>query len=360
MQAHDPPAAALASAVSKRPALTVFKAVLLLGCGFLLGLVFRLEEGGVLGGGAAAGLPSGAGGGVRAAAPAHIVPPSAASTSSSHSSLSSSFSAPALQQLRTQLAFPPEVTRVIINVGSSKDPPSPPDDFTAVVAVEPIPATAMAIPRHPLTYVIVAAISNATGFANFFTYNRNGESSTLADLPEAITKSTHSSKWWAQDKVRPPDVPRVLFVPVLTLAMLLEAIPPRVRVAFLKTDMQGFDFTAVSAAGHALRRAEVVQSEVLCHMAQLNPSVIPTNFAFNPNAPPNRFDEDWAGWMEQLGYELVSSPCQGWPTEGDAIWQQAAGCGGPCMLPSPSPSPSPVPPQQAPDAAGRLLAKARV
>ncbi len=99
----------------------------------------------------------------------------------------------------------------------------------------------------------------------------------------------------------------------------------------------------MSAAGHALRRAEVVQSEVLCHMSQLNPAVIPTNFAFNPNAPPNRFDEEWSAWMEGLGYELITSPCQGWPTEGDAVWQQAAGCGGEgCMLPSPLPSPSPA------------------
>ncbi len=87
----------------------------------------------------------------------------------------------------------------------------------------------------------------------------------------------------------------------------------------------------------------MVQSEVLCHMAQLNPAVIPTNFAFNPNAPPNRFDEDWSSWMESLGYELISSPCQGWPTEGDAVWQQAAGCGREgCLLPSPLPSSSPA------------------
>jgi len=329
----DAPDAALA--VRRAPSLTFLRAFGLLGVGFLAGLIVQLDAA-PRGGGAAAAPPAAA----AAAAAARPPPPPAAA----------SFAAPSIEQLRTHFAFPPAVTRVILNVGSSKDPPAPPDDFTAVVAVEPILATAMAIPRHPLTFVIVAAISNGTGFANFFTYNRNGESSTLADLPDAIKHSTHSSKWWAQDKVRPENVPRVLFVPVLTLAQLLEAIPPRVRVAFLKTDMQGFDFAAVRAAGHALRRAEVVQSEVLCHMAQLNPDVIPTNFAFNPNAPPNRFDEDWAGWMEALGYELVSSPCQGWPTEGDAVWQQSTGCGKEgCMLPSAAPSPSqPPPPPAAP------------
>jgi len=82
-------------------------------------------------------------------------------------------------------------------------------------------------------------------------------------------------------------------------------------------------------------------------MSQLNPSVIPTDFAFNPNAPPNRFDEDWEEHMGSLGYELVSSPCLGWPTEGDAVWQQASGCGPEkCMLPSPTASASPLPQEE--------------
>jgi hypothetical protein len=218
LDAPSAPRKALPSA----PTLTLLRTALLLGCGFLCGIVFRVDT-----------------------AP----PPSCFSISTSARGSSSARSAPAasaqqqqaaagVEQLRTHFAFPPSVTRVILNVGSSKDPPTPPDDHTAVVAVEPIMATARAIPSHPLTFVIVAAISNATGFANFFTYNRNGESSTLADLPDAIKLSTHSSKWWAQDKVRPPDVPKVLFVPVLTLAMLLDAVPPHIRVAFLKTDMQ--------------------------------------------------------------------------------------------------------------------------
>ena len=247
--------------------------------------------------------------------------------------------APAAEQLRTYFAFPAGVTRVIVNVGSNVDPPTPPDEVTAVIAVEPIPATARAIPPHPLVFVIVAAIGgNATGFANFYTFNRNGESSSLADLPADVKASTHSSKWWARDALRPADVPRVLFTPVLPLALLLAAVPPHVRVAQLKTDMQGFDFAAVSAAGAALRRAEVVTSEVLCHMEQFqegdaNVGAAVPHIAFNKNAPPNRFDADWKGHMEALGYELVHSPCAGHPLEGDAVWQQAGGCDGGCLLP---------------------------
>ena len=213
-------------ALPHSPTLTLLRAVGLLGVGFLLGVLFQLD--------AAPPAPcfSIASRGARApasAAAAAVGAPGAAAAPQQPLSV---------ELLRTHFAFPPSVTRVILNVGSSKDPPMPPDEATAVVAVEPILATAMAIPPHPLLFVIVAAISNATGFANFFTYNRNGESSTLADLPPAIKHSTHSSKWWAQDKVRPANVPKVLFVPVLTLAMLLDAVPPNVRVAFLKTDMQ--------------------------------------------------------------------------------------------------------------------------
>ena len=218
-----PAPAAPRAALPHSPTLTLLRAVLLLGVGFLLGIVFKLD--------AAPAAPcfSIASRGARAPAAAAAAAPAA------HPAQQQPLSA---ALLRSHFAFPPSVTRVILNVGSSKDPPMPPDDATAVVAVEPILATAMAIPPHPLLFVIVAAISNATGFANFFTYNRNGESSTLADLPPAIKHSTHSSKWWAQDKVRPANVPKVLFVPVLTLAMLLDAVPPNVRVAFLKTDMQ--------------------------------------------------------------------------------------------------------------------------
>ena len=216
---EQPQSAAVQRRVSPSlpPTLTLLRAVSLLGVGFLLGLVFKLDA-----------LPS----------PCPALHPASVSDALMGAPQHSSFDAPPMALLRTHFSLPPQVTRVIINVGSSKDPPTPPDDFTAVIAVEPILATAMAIPQHPLTFVIVAAISNATGFANFFTYNRNGESSTLADLPDAIKHSTHSSKWWAQDKYRPENVPRVLFVPVLTLAMLLEAVPRNVRVAFLKTDMQ--------------------------------------------------------------------------------------------------------------------------
>ena len=336
----------------RAPTLSLLRALALLGLGFLAGLMVQLEAPPLLpppppsppwrgGGGSGNGVgSSGDGGGG-----------SSSSSSSSSAALSAAAPAPDAPppQLRTLLALPPAVDRVIINIGSSKDPPAPPDERTAVIAVEPIPATALAIPRHPLTFVIVAAISNASGFANFFTYNRNGESSTLAQLPEAVTSSTHSSKWWAQDNVRPADVPPVLFVPVLTLAQLLGAIPPRVRVAFLKTDMQGYDFTAVAAAGRALRRAEVVQAEVLCHMGAEagGADAAPTNFAFNPNAPRNGFDEDWAAHMEALGYALRESPCRGWPTEGDAVWEQAGACGGGgCYVPPASPSPSAAPPQE--------------
>ena len=229
--AAAPPLPPPPRALPHSPTLTLLRAVGLLGVGFLLGVLFQLD--------AAPPAPcfSIASRGARAPAGAAAVAAAGASGAAppQHASQQQPLS---VELLRTHFAFPPSVTRVILNVGSSKDPPVPPDEATAVVAVEPILATAMAIPPHPLLFVIVAAISNATGFANFFTYNRNGESSTLADLPAAIKHSTHSSKWWAQDKVRPANVPKVLFVPVLTLAMLLDAVPPNVRVAFLKTDMQ--------------------------------------------------------------------------------------------------------------------------
>ena len=54
-------------------------------------------------------------------------------------------------------------------------------------------------------------------------------------------------------------------VPVLSLRDILEAVPPSVELWLVKIDTQGNDFTALKAAGAALRRAQYVKSEVWLH-----------------------------------------------------------------------------------------------
>ena len=130
--------------------------------------------------------------------------------------------------------FAPGVSAVWVNIGSHKDPPLPPNlTTTAVIAVEPILQTAMRINRsHANIHVITAAISDSPGFASMTTFN-SGASSSL--------RQPEPGRWWAQPGAenRKYGMPSVAFVPVLPMRALLDAIPERVRVEFMKTDMQG-------------------------------------------------------------------------------------------------------------------------
>ena len=204
--------------------------------------------------------------------------------------------------------FPPTVRRIIVNVGSNVAPPVPKEDDIAVIAVEPMLPTAWAIPKHERVYVITAAIAGTAGFANFFSYNFNGESSSLTEM--AQEDKGKSTGWWAADSLREKGYPPVNFVPVLTMRMLLDAIPADLEIILLKTDMQGYDFTAVSTAGDALRRVKQLYSEVNCH-----------GFAYNPSAPLNDFDAVWGNYMAGMQYILnprVQCPPQ--PCESNALW----------------------------------------
>ena len=204
--------------------------------------------------------------------------------------------------------FPPAVKRIIVNVGSNVAPPVPKSDDIAVIAVEPMLPTAWAIPKHERVYVITAAIAGTAGFANFFSYNVNGESSSLTEMAQEDKGAP--TAWWAADSQREKGYPPVNFVPVLTMRMLLDAIPADLEIILLKTDMQGYDFTAVSTAGDALRRVKQLYSEVNCH-----------GFAYNPSAPLNDFDAVWGNYMAGMQYILnprVQCPPQ--PCESNALW----------------------------------------
>jgi hypothetical protein len=204
--------------------------------------------------------------------------------------------------------FPPAVKRVIINVGSNRQPPVPKEDDVAVIAVEPMLNTAWAIPRHERVFVITAAISSSVGFANFFTYMFSGEASSLSEVKQEDKEKPEA--WWARDDHRETDYPPLVFVPVLTLKHLLDAVPPTLDIVLLKTDMQGYDFTAVSAAGDALHRVKQLYSEVNCH-----------GFAYNPSAPLNDFDAVWADYMARKGYTLDRTVmCPDFATESNALW----------------------------------------
>jgi hypothetical protein len=152
------------------------------------------------------------------------------------------------------IEFPPHISRVWINVGSNVDPLTPPDNQTAVVAVEPIPTTAVKIPPHPNIYVVCAAISEKSGFAKLSIYN----SGVSASLGVAANKNVY----WATEAFRGA-LPPFIIVPVLTLDQLLFAIPPEIPIDFVMTDMQSYDLIAAKSASlQSLRRIRKYKAEV--------------------------------------------------------------------------------------------------
>ena len=217
--------------------------------------------------------------------------------------------------LNTLFEFPPEIKRVIINVGSWLDPPKPSAPDMAVIAVEPNLNTAYNVRNehgHPRMWVVTAAVSDKAGFANFFTYNQHGVSSSLTAMSE---KNKHDPNLpmggaWAQDQRREASYPPVAFVPVLTLTQLINAVPPNLTIIGLKTDLQGYDFVAISSAGPALQRVEQIFCEINCK-----------GFTYNPDAPQNDYDVVWKSFMPSIGFTLDTRfMCGDGPAETNALF----------------------------------------
>ena len=82
-------------------------------------------------------------------------------------------------------------------------------------------------------------------------YNKFGESSSLGTATE---KAEYTTRYRGKRKI----------VNVISLTTLVESIPLTVKLWYLKTDMQGFDFDALRSAADVLRtgRAQYVMSEV--------------------------------------------------------------------------------------------------
>jgi hypothetical protein len=158
------------------------------------------------------------------------------------------------------VALPPYVSSVIINIGPYIDPPVPPGEHTAVIAVEPILKTAGLIPHHHNTFIVTAAVSDTVGLGRMAAYNF-GMSSSLSEVRE---EGEEGELYWAKEE-RQGGWPAFNIVPVLTLEHLLAAVPENVTILSVITDMQGHDLKAAKSASlPSLRRVRRYQAEVYC------------------------------------------------------------------------------------------------
>ncbi len=181
------------------------------------------------------------------------------------------------------LDLPLSVKEIVINVGSNLDPIMPAYTMgpcALSIAIEPI--VGCQIMNHRQLSVLNAAVSDKSGVASMIRNNVNGLSSSLASVAK--------DDFWNTRKKR-GDGQRVI-VPVITLSSVLNAIPGGVKVSFVKTDMQGFDFVAIRAAGQALR-------ERVTHI--LNEVWFGDIYTYKAE---NDFCRDWLPFMTELGYVL--------------------------------------------------------
>jgi hypothetical protein len=189
------------------------------------------------------------------------------------------------EESTTLLRFPPGVRNVILNIGANKQPLLPRrEDGPCTMAIAFEPMVPDIIKPHPRLQVIPAAITSSPGLGTMVYMNNVGASSSLSP--------PGSKSHWNNDPERDG---ALKFVPILSLRNVLDSIPSDVKIDFLKTDMQGHDFAAISASGDALAQRQVprVWTEVWYDDVSSYQGV------------HNDLCRDWIPFMESIGYELV-------------------------------------------------------
>ena len=200
-----------------------------------------------------------------------------------------------------KLDLPPGVTSVVIDIGAFDTPIEPSDPSQVVIAVEPLPDKCADILRKRLDNVILlcAAVADERGVALFHTYGtlglesggaHTGVASSLAPLAPGATEP--------EDEYTPRSPWGKLIVATVTLGDVIGLVPWNVTIALLKTDMQGFDFTALRSAGSALRRCSALKTE--CWAAGHATYTLPPHLGNT-----NSFDDDFVPYLSRMGFVLT-------------------------------------------------------
>lgn len=182
-----------------------------------------------------------------------------------------------------KISLPYGTKKVIINIGSNVEPivPREGDFSTHALAFEPI--VSELIQPHPQLTVIPAAVSDASGLQTMRVHNERGVSSSLAK-PASTQHWNNVPKRDGIEKI----------VPILSFQDVLDSIPLDIEIAFIKTDMQGFDFKAVSSVGKALvsRGVKRLLTEVYLENTNTYEDV------------ENDFCLHWIQYMSSVGYAI--------------------------------------------------------
>jgi len=179
--------------------------------------------------------------------------------------------------------LPSNVSSIILNIGSHKDPivPGPNNDECGLsIAVEPIVHSE--IEAHPQLHVIPAAISPTTGISTMHVYGDNGGvSSSLAK----------SIQFASSDNVGKSNI---RLVPTITMNQLLSSVPPHIPINYMMTDMQGYDHAAVKSG-----MKEIIRRQIPVIVTEVTIGGLCTYEGVN-----NDLCYHWIPMMAQHGYYL--------------------------------------------------------
>lgn len=160
--------------------------------------------------------------------------------------------------------LPADAVDAVINVGSNIDPTRAEHSAarpSVTIAFEPI--VSHLIKPRPGLFIVPAAVSSQDGLNMMAVTGRSstwvGSTSSLAPFAQNRTNLLHQAiNTRGVAKAGGP----MKIVPTMAMRTVLDALPATLALAFLKTDMQGYDLDALSSAGRALLRAEFVRAEV--------------------------------------------------------------------------------------------------
>ncbi|CAJ1956972.1 unnamed protein product [Cylindrotheca closterium] len=174
-------------------------------------------------------------------------------------------------------------TKIILNIGSNLDPIVPRTETgvacAVTIAFEPI--VHELIPSHPAVHVVPSAVADHDGLAVMHVYNTDGVSSSLS-------KPVMSAKWNRGKRAKGPKI-----VPLLSVKTIMQTLADR-QIHFIKTDMQGFDFTAISSVPPELWKDKYQVPHFTTEVYLEN---VKTYFGAN-----NDLCTEWLPFMKNAGY----------------------------------------------------------
>jgi len=234
----------------------------------------------------------------------------------------------------------PNSTRAIMmNIGSNIDPVQVDRETThyqktAVIAFEPI--VPHLIPESPNLFVVPAAVAAEDGVAMMLVLGRSlkwvGSSSSLAALSNTSYSPTAKLLRSQPKGMAARSKGTVRVVPIISMRGVMASLP-HLPCLYLKTDMQGYDFSSLASVGNEILRFQYLRTEVYLSRSMFI-------------GVQNDFCKNWLPHMTHLGFTLVGliaatakgaftilpenarASCQlpdysrsfKWATEGDAFW----------------------------------------